>query len=63
MLKEKQTVKQYRRYIELFCSLVVVCFLYALHVGNLKTAVDDDDKLTERIVLAGQGRDVKCVVN
>lgn len=40
MLKEKQTVKQYRRYIELFCSLVVVCFLYALHVGNLKTAVD-----------------------
>lgn len=40
MLKEKQTVKQYRRYIELFCSLVVVCFLYALHMGNLKTAVD-----------------------
>lgn len=39
MLKEKQTVKQYRHYIELFCSLVVVCFLYALHVGNLKTAV------------------------
>ena len=40
MLKEKQTVKQYRRYIELFCSLVVVCFLYAIHMGNLKTAVD-----------------------
>lgn len=40
MFKEKQTIKQYRRYLELFCSLVVVCFLYAIHVGNLKTAVD-----------------------